>query len=150
MVINSLPTARARGEFLKRCHAYLVSSDRGGHKNAGKEGKGEDGEEKGDGEGAAGGGGAKGGGGHLFLMLPLSCLTHSRRLSLEGFRLLLAQHFGFRLVHERQTQKVAFFVLQAVRDGGSGKGVGGGEGGKKGGKIEKSSSWAKDFDVEAV
>jgi 25S rRNA (adenine2142-N1)-methyltransferase len=115
MVINSVPNARARGEMLKRCHAYL-EADRG----------------------------------HLFLMLPRSCLTHSRRLTLAGFKQRVLPHYGFRLVREHATPKVAFFVLQAMNQG-----AGEGEGEKKGEETKKgdassSSSWAKDFAIDLV
>lgn len=85
--------------------------------------------------------------GHLFLMLPRSCLTHSRRLTLDGFRRRVIPHYGFRLVREHATPKVAFFVLQAVEKG---------NGAEEGGALlpaaasSSSSSWAKDFAIDLV
>ncbi len=94
--------------------------------------------------------------GHLFLMLPLSCLMHSKRLSMEGFKALVTGHFGFRVVEEKRSPKVAFFVLQAVAKAQQGKEQegGGGEGKRKKRKGEggkgRGGSWAKDFDIAAV
>lgn len=129
MVINSLPTPKARGEMLKRCHAYLCARR-----------------------------------GHMFLMLPLSCLTHSKSLSVERFKEILSQ-VGFQLIQEKTTPKIAFFVCQAsaaaatssqaaAQGGGGGGGKGGGDkssnssSGSKSKKKKSSLSWAKDFDVE--
>ncbi|GAB5030627.1 Hypothetical protein NocV09_00302930 [Nannochloropsis oceanica] len=90
--------------------------------------------------------------GHLFLMLPSSCLTHSKNITTAKFRLMLTENIGFRIMEERWTPKVAYFVLRAedgkverIR-GSEGEGKGGG---KAGGRRERkaSSSWAKNFDV---
>lgn len=111
MVLNSVPSARFRGEMLRRFHGYLQQDS-----------------------------------GHLFLMLPRSCLTHSRRLTLQGFKERVLPHFGFRVAKEHATPKVAFFVLQAVeRVSKKEEAGGGGRGGE-----ESSSSWAKDFAIELV
>lgn len=115
MVLNSVPGARARGEMLRRCHAYLQRD-----------------------------------GGYLFLMLPRSCLTHSRRLTLAGFKGRVLPHYGFRLVKEHATPKVAFFVLQAVEREKEEGGGGGRESNGSASSSSSSSSWAKDFAIGLV
>lgn len=122
MVLNSVPTPKARGEMLRQCHQYL-RRDRG----------------------------------HLFLMLPRSCLTHSRRLTLDAFRRRVLPHYGFRLVKEHATPKVAFFVLQAVEKGAGGIEGTGADGARASlppmaasSSSSSSSSWAKDFAIDLV
>jgi len=49
-------------------------------------------------------------GGHLFLMLPLLCLTKSTRTTRESFLETLAQ-LGFAVVAQKESPKVAFFCF---------------------------------------
>lgn len=49
-------------------------------------------------------------GGHLFLMLPLLCLTKSTRTTRESFVETLTQ-IGFTVVARKESPKVAFFCL---------------------------------------
>lgn len=49
-------------------------------------------------------------GGHLFLMLPLLCLTKSTRTTKESFLETLAQ-LGFAVVAQKESPKVAFFCF---------------------------------------
>lgn len=49
-------------------------------------------------------------GGHLFLMLPLLCLTKSTRTTRESFAETLTQ-IGFTVVAQKESPKVAFFCL---------------------------------------
>eukprot|EP00752_Nemacystus_decipiens_P003080 g2853.t2 len=49
-------------------------------------------------------------GGHLFLMLPLLCLTKSTRTTRESFVHTLTQ-IGFKAVAKKESPKVAFFCL---------------------------------------
>lgn len=52
-------------------------------------------------------------GGHLFLMLPLLCLTKSSRTTRASFVDTLTK-VGFRIREARDSPKVAFFCLTAV------------------------------------
>lgn len=84
--------------------------------------------------------------GHLFLMLPLSCLTKSPHIDVEGFEGIL-QRVGFSIVHQRTTPKVAFFVCR--RDGEAEAST---QEKNTGSRVEvkkprKAGSWVKDFDV---
>ena len=49
-------------------------------------------------------------GGHLFLMLPLLCLTKSTRTTRNSFLETLAD-LGFTLVAQKESPKVAFFCF---------------------------------------
>lgn len=49
-------------------------------------------------------------GGHVFLMLPLLCLTKSTRTTTESFVETLTQ-IGFKVVAQKESPKVAFFCL---------------------------------------
>lgn len=49
-------------------------------------------------------------GGHLFLMLPLLCLTKSTRTTRESFLETLT-YIGFTVVAKKESPKVAFFCL---------------------------------------
>lgn len=94
--------------------------------------------------------------GHLFLMLPRSCLTHSQWLTLDGFRRRVVPHYGFRIVREHATPKVAFFVLQAVEpekvavEQSKGNGAAEGRPLLPAASRASSSSWAKDFAIDLV
>ncbi|EKU23090.1 hypothetical protein NGA_0720900, partial [Nannochloropsis gaditana CCMP526] len=105
MLINSLPTASARGDFLRRCHAYLEASK-----------------------------------GYLFLILPSSCLTHSKYMTVGKFRSLVTTRVGFAVVEEKWTPKTVAFVLRASGKCDEGRLTAGRE------KVT-SSSWAKKFDI---
>ncbi len=94
--------------------------------------------------------------GHLFLMLPRSCLTHSRRLTLQAFERRVLPHYGFRVVKEHATLKVAFFVLQAAerereqeQEQEQQEGSVCGRGGRET-AAASFSSWAKDFAIDLV
>ena len=52
-------------------------------------------------------------GGHLFLMLPLLCLTKSTRTTRESFVETLTQ-IGFEVVAQKESPKVAFFCLMTA------------------------------------
>lgn len=49
-------------------------------------------------------------GGHLFLMLPLLCLTKSTRTTRESFVATL-KNIGLKVVARKESPKVAFFCL---------------------------------------
>lgn len=49
-------------------------------------------------------------GGHVFLMLPLLCLTKSTRTTRKSFVETLSQ-IGFKVVARKESPKVAFFCL---------------------------------------
>lgn len=49
-------------------------------------------------------------GGHLFLMLPLLCLTKSTRTTRESFVETLTQ-IGFKVIARKESPKVAFFCF---------------------------------------
>ena len=51
-------------------------------------------------------------GGLCFLTLPRLCLTQSRYVTTDLFRSMLTDGVGFELVKERESPKVAFFVLK--------------------------------------
>ena len=51
-------------------------------------------------------------GGHVFLMLPLLCLTRSKHMQMQDFVHLLTQKLTFRLIETKTSPKVAFFCLQ--------------------------------------
>lgn len=50
-------------------------------------------------------------GGHLFLVLPLLCLTKSTRTTRESFLETLSR-IGFTVAAKKETPKVAFFCLR--------------------------------------
>jgi 25S rRNA (adenine2142-N1)-methyltransferase len=89
----------------------------------------------------------RGAGGHMFLMLPLSCLTHSRALTEDGFVNSL-ERVGFRVVMRHKTPKVAFFVCRAeAEEGGETESALGRPAKRDKRHSRKGPSWAKDFDV---
>jgi 25S rRNA (adenine2142-N1)-methyltransferase len=51
-------------------------------------------------------------GGHLFLMLPLLCLTNSNFVTIQMFEKLLVG-VGFEIREKKQSPKIAFYCLQA-------------------------------------
>jgi 25S rRNA (adenine(2142)-N(1))-methyltransferase, Bmt2 len=51
--------------------------------------------------------------GHLFLMLPLLCLTNSRHMSVARFEAVL-QRAGFAIVAKKNSPKVAFYCCVAA------------------------------------
>ncbi|CAM9214442.1 unnamed protein product [Phaeothamnion confervicola] len=71
-------------------------------------------------------------GGHLFLTLPLQCLTRSRRCSREAL-LAVLQQAGFEPVEARDSPKVAFFCLRAVEPAAAHGGGSSGHGESNGG-----------------
>ncbi len=52
--------------------------------------------------------------GYLFLILPLSCLTHSSKTTKRSFLEILGA-VGLEVVTQKDTPKVAFFVCKRVR-----------------------------------
>lgn len=83
--------------------------------------------------------------GHLFLMLPLSCLVNSPHIDLHGFRSILSE-VGLTVIKEHSTPKVAFFVCRR----GDGSCNDGSRKPSKPSKPAKSSGgkrWVKDFNV---
>lgn len=83
-------------------------------------------------------------GGHLFLVLPLLCLTKSTRTTRESFLETLSQ-IGFTVVAKKETPKVAFFCLRNTPLEARGVQVGGSsqatkEGGTRGGGATKGTS----------
>ena len=56
-------------------------------------------------------------GGHLCLMIPKSCLTHSKDgLNVQGFSDLLSRGLGFHIIMYRESPKVAFYFCRKDKE----------------------------------